>query len=102
RQLSRQLSAAVALRILLLLVLAGMLRGVTAGAHQLLPILERNWLVAALQAAVGLIALPVFAYMVRDCVKRRATQAATGILYFASVFAYISELCALYLLAEIL
>ncbi len=63
--------------------------------------LEQNWLVGSLRAGLGGVALPVFAYMVADCVKRRATQAATGILYFASVFAYISELCGLYLIREV-
>ncbi len=56
-----------------------------------------SWLILSMRVAVGLVAVGVFAYMVRDCVKLRSTQSATGILYFASVFVYIGELSSRYL-----
>ncbi|MFQ5413879.1 MAG: hypothetical protein ACE5E6_05420 [Phycisphaerae bacterium] len=59
------------------------------------------WLVLTLRIGLGLLAVAVFAYMVSDCVRRRATQSATGILYFGSVFAYIGELAAGYLLVQV-
>jgi len=46
---------------------------------------------------VGLAVPGVFAYMAHDCIKRRATQSATGILYVAGVLVFIGELLALYL-----
>ncbi len=59
------------------------------------PILTRMadaWIVVLLRVGVGLVAVGVFALMVRACVRLRATQSATGILYFGSLFAYIGEL----------
>ena len=59
------------------------------------PILARiadAWIVVLLRVGVGLVAVGVFALMVRACVRLRATQSATGILYFGSLFAYIGEL----------
>ena len=59
------------------------------------------WLILSLRLGVGLVAVAVFAYMVRDCVRLRSTQSATGILYFGSVFAYLGELAGLQLTREI-
>jgi hypothetical protein len=50
--------------------------------------------------AVGLAVPAVFIYMAHDCIKRRATQSATGILYVAGVLIFIGELISLYLLRE--
>src|SRR5688500_4442027 len=47
--------------------------------------------------AVGLIVPAVFVYMAHDCIKRRSTQSATGILYVAGVLIFIGEIVALYL-----
>lgn len=58
-----------------------------------------SWLILSMRVAVGLVAVGVFAYMVRDCVKLRSTQSATGILYFASVFVYIGELSSRHLIS---
>jgi hypothetical protein len=58
------------------------------GAHGLL-ILTR-WL-------VGLAVPAVFVYMAHDCINRRSTQSATGILYVAGVLVFIGELIALFL-----
>jgi hypothetical protein len=46
---------------------------------------------------VGLGVPAAFIYMAHDCIKRRATQSATGILYVAGVLIFIGELIALYL-----
>ena len=59
------------------------------------------WIMIFLRVGVGLVAVAIFAYMILDCVRRRSTQSATGILYFASVFTYIGELCSLHLIGQL-
>jgi hypothetical protein len=49
---------------------------------------------------VGLAVPMVFIYMAWDCIKRRATQSATGILYVCGVLVFIGELVALPLLRD--
>jgi hypothetical protein len=49
---------------------------------------------------VGLLIPGVFIYMAYDCIKRRATQSATGILYVTGILIFIGEIIALYLLRE--
>ena len=49
---------------------------------------------------VGLAIPIVFIYMAQDCIKRRATQSATGILYVCGVLVFIGELIALPLLRD--
>jgi len=49
---------------------------------------------------VGLIVPAVFVYMAHDCITRRSTQSATGILYVAGVLIFIGEIVALYLMHE--
>jgi hypothetical protein len=49
---------------------------------------------------VGLVVPAVFVYMAHDCIRRRATQSATGILYVAGVLVFIGELTALWLARE--
>ncbi len=44
---------------------------------------------------VGLLVPAVFIYMAQDCIKRRSTQSATGILYVAGVLIFIGEIIAL-------
>lgn len=46
---------------------------------------------------IGLIIPAVFIYMAHDCIQRRSTQSATGILYVAGVLIFIGEIVALYL-----
>jgi hypothetical protein len=58
------------------------------GVHGLLMVMR--WL-------VGLAVPAVFVYMAHDCIKRRSTQAATGILYVAGVLVFIGEIVALQL-----
>jgi hypothetical protein len=58
------------------------------GIHGLL--IATRWL--------GGLAVPaVFLYMAHDCIKRRSTQSATGILYVAGVLVFIGEIVALQL-----
>ncbi len=49
---------------------------------------------------VGLLVPAVFIYMAHDCINRRSTQSATGILYVAGVLIFIGEIVALYLVRE--
>ena len=49
---------------------------------------------------VGLLVPAVFMYMVRDCVRRRANQSATGILYVTTVLIWMGEGVALLLLGS--
>lgn len=53
----------------------------------------------AVRVGVGLLPLPILAWMTRDCIKARNTQSTTGVLYFTSVFAYAGELSSLHLMA---
>ena len=50
--------------------------------------------------AVGLLVPAVFVYMAHDCIKRRSTQAATGILYVAGLLIFIGEIIALHLVRQ--
>jgi hypothetical protein len=84
-------------------VLLGRALGATAGvlALQQWRPLEMLWGVHGLMMItrwlVGLAVPAVFVYMAHDCIKRRSTQAATGILYVAGVLIFIGEIVALYL-----
>ncbi|HEV8605706.1 MAG TPA: hypothetical protein VGQ99_10085 [Tepidisphaeraceae bacterium] len=49
---------------------------------------------------VGLAVPGIFIYMAYDCIRRRATQSATGILYVAGILIFIGEIISLYLLRE--
>jgi hypothetical protein len=49
---------------------------------------------------VGLVVPAVFVYMTGDCINRRATQSATGILYVAGVLIFIGEILAMHLVRE--
>lgn len=100
RHFSRILSWAVALRVLLVVV-SLILAARAAPSSGFLATLSNVWLVGSLRVALGLVAAAVFAYMVSDCVQRRSTQSATGILYFGSLFVYIGELAAQFLTREL-
>ncbi len=56
------------------------------------------WLVLSLRTAVGLGITSIFAWMMWDCVKRRATQSATAMLYLSMVFVFLGELAGQYLM----
>jgi hypothetical protein len=47
---------------------------------------------------VGILVPAAFLFMAHDCIKRRSTQSATGILYVAGVLIFIGEIVALYLI----
>jgi hypothetical protein len=61
------------------------------------PIWLRDGLFILTRWLVGLMVPAVFVYMAHDCIKRRSTQSATGILYVAGVLIFIGEIVALYL-----
>jgi hypothetical protein len=65
---------------------------------------EMLWAVYGLYAGtrwlVGLVVPAVFVYMAHDCIRRRSTQAATGILYVTGVLLFIGEIVGLYLVRE--
>ncbi|MBI1825631.1 MAG: hypothetical protein HY287_14175 [Planctomycetes bacterium] len=72
----------------------------TSGRFSVSNHLSQAWLIATMRIGVGLILVSVLAWMVNDCVRLRSTQSATGILYFASVAAYIGELAGQQLIRE--
>lgn len=93
KRLNRALALTLAGRMLLAVAVAMLLQRwrpleMLWGVHGLL-ILTR-WL-------VGLALPALFVYMAHDCIRRRATQSATGILYVAGVLVFIGELIALQL-----
>lgn len=102
RHFSRLLTWAVGLRVAFLLVsLTVAWLGDGGSDPSILTQLGRSWLVLSMRIGMGLVAVGAFALMVRGCVKLRATQSATGILYFGSVFAYIGELASQHMLLEL-
>lgn len=56
------------------------------------------WVVMTVRVGVGLVGTAVFAYMVWDCVKRRATQSATALFYLSMILVFLGELAGQYLL----
>ncbi|MCH7813937.1 MAG: hypothetical protein IID40_07945 [Planctomycetes bacterium] len=99
RRVSRLLLVAVAARLVFALVSFGwawLAVDDQAASVQL----WGSWLILSLRGAVGLALPALFAWMVHDCVRLRATQSATGILYFAAVFVYVGELASQHLLIE--
>lgn len=55
------------------------------------------WVTMTVRVGVGLLGTAVFAYMVWDCVKRRATQSATALFYLSMIFVFLGELAGQYL-----
>ncbi|MCK6457253.1 MAG: hypothetical protein L6Q92_12085 [Phycisphaerae bacterium] len=55
------------------------------------------WLTLSIRVAVGILGAGVFALMIWDCVRRRSTQSATGILYLSMIFVFLGELSGQYL-----
>jgi hypothetical protein len=49
---------------------------------------------------VGFGVAGMFVYMAHDCIKRRSTQSATGILYVADVLLFVAEIIGLYVMSE--
>ena len=96
RRLNLALAAALGIR-------AVMAVGGTLGLNHWRPV-EMLWGVYGLYVLtrwlVGLAVPAVFVYMAHDCVRRRSTQSATGILYVTGVLVFIGEIVALYLVRE--
>lgn len=101
KHFSRMLTWGVVARVLFVGVSLAAAYATIDGAPSVLVQIERAWLIAVLRFGVGLVAVGIFAYMVLDCVKLRATQSATGILYFGSVMAYVGELASQQLAREV-
>jgi hypothetical protein len=97
QRLSRILSAAVIARTIFLITGLVAFWWTSRNAGTGIQPLMNESLILSLRIATGIVGLGVFTYMVRDCVRLRSTQSATGILYFASLFAYIGELSSHYL-----
>lgn len=101
RHFSRMLLWSVRLRVafaVVSLLVAWLAMG--SGDAGLIAHLSGEWIVLSLRLGLGLVGVGVFAYMVADCVRLRATQSATGILYFGSLFAYVGELAHQYMIAH--
>lgn len=102
RHFSRVLIFAVLCRIGFVAISFGIALAVMRGVDPpLLTRLRGAWLIVLLRVGLGLLGVGAFALMVSECVKIRATQSATGILFFGSLFAYMGELAAQHLLNEI-
>lgn len=56
------------------------------------------WLALCVRVGIGVIVTVVFAWMIWDCVKRRATQSATALYYLSMLMVFIGELAGQYLM----
>ena len=56
------------------------------------------WLALSVRVGVGLVTVAIFAWMVWDCVRRRATQSATALFYLSMLLVFIGELAGQYLM----
>jgi hypothetical protein len=101
KHFSRMLTWSVLARVLFVGISLAVAYASIDGTPSVLAQMGRAWLIAVLRFGVGLLAVGVFAFMVLDCVKLRATQSATGILYFGSVMAYVGELASQQLAREV-
>ncbi len=94
RRLARVFLAVVTLRALWVAALGF---SVWTGAYQPGGDYIWFWLMICVRVGVGVVGVGVFAWMVWDCVKRRATQSATAIFYLAMIFVFLGELAGQYL-----
>ena len=95
RRLNLALAGALALRIVV-----GIAAIVLQSRHPTELFWPRFGLLVGTRWLFGLVVPAVFVYMAHDCIKRRSTQSATGILYVAGVLIFIGELVALHLTRE--
>lgn len=56
------------------------------------------WLMICVRFGVGILVTGLFAWMVWDCVRRRATQSATALFYLSMILVFVGELAGQYLL----
>lgn len=96
KRLNNTLAAATVLRVLVAV-------GGVLAINALRPV-DRLWGIHGLfigtRYFVGFLIPAIFIYMAHDCIKRRSTQSATGILYVAGVLIFIGEIVGLYLVRE--
>jgi hypothetical protein len=101
RRLARIFAAALALRLAWVVLVGGgmawyRLRSGSLSASAL----DEQTLMLIIRGGVGLLLPAVFAYMVLETVRLRATQSATGILYFTLVLIYVGELTGQFLTSQ--
>jgi hypothetical protein len=95
-----RLNFALAIVLLLRAILAG---GVAPWMQHVrpIPMFWASWgIILGTRYLVGLIVPALFIYMAHDCIRRRANQSATGILYVAGILVMIGELTGLYLVKQ--
>lgn len=94
RRFSTSIDVAIGLRAAWIIAILWSSRVELAAAGQ-----PREWLILllAVRIGVGIVMAGIFAYMIRDCVRRRSTQSATGILYLTMVLVFLGELSSQYL-----
>jgi hypothetical protein len=95
-RLNRVLAGALTLRALL----AGGLVWVINARRPVDMLWEIQGLLIGTRYLVGFLVAGIFVYMADDCIRRRSTQSATGILYVCGVLAFIGEILGLYLTRE--
>ena len=92
-RLNRLLAAGLVLRALTVGVAAPLMDR----AHPVPYLWDIHGLYIFTRVLVGLVVPGVFVFMTDDCIRRRATQSATGILYVTTVLIFAGELMALHL-----
>ena len=102
RRLTAMFAAALTLRTIWAVLVGGGLAWLAAReGHLSVQALKSEWLLLGVRGFIGLLLPLVFSYMVVETARLRATQSATGILYFTLVLVFIGELTSLHLLREL-
>jgi hypothetical protein len=96
----RRLNFALALHLILRAIVAIGAAMLMQKLHPVYLLWGKYGLLILTRWLVGLAVPAVFVYMAHACIKRRATQSATGILYVAGVLIFIGEIIALNLVSE--
>lgn len=96
----RRLNLALAVHLILRAIVAIGVAMMLQQMHPVYLLWGKYGLLILTRWLVGLAVPAVFVYMAHDCIKRRSTQSATGILYVAGVLIFIGELIALNLVSE--
>ena len=94
------------MRLVIMLMVLLALRALLSGVMGAWPYLQQetarpqtwNMMLITARYLVGIVVPAIFLYMIHDCVKRRANQSATGILYVAGVLIIVGEGIALALI----
>jgi hypothetical protein len=92
------------LALVIVLVLRAILSGGVAPWMQHMrpiPLFWGSWgIILATRYLVGFIVPALFIYMAHDCIRRRANQSATGILYVTGILVMIGEITGLFLVKQ--